>query len=406
MKLKRLTLENFRGQKNLGIDLGARLTLLMGANGSGKTTILDGIAIGLGEVASHLPQVAGVSFKKTGEIYQKRNKTEPYARVTLQTTQGLTWDRLTRRDQSSNTLRQIPQGHGARALKKLLDETVIDPLNAGARFELPVFAYYGVSRALLDVPLTRKGFTKQHVRLEALTNALNADSRFKSAFVWFYNKENEEHRLQKARKSFDVTLRELDCVRQAIQRVFPDLSEPHIELNPLRFVVNQQGEWFNITQLSDGYKTLLGLVIDLSARMAMANPHLEDPLAAEAIVMIDELDLHLHPQWQQRIAGDLLRAFPDTQFIVSTHSPYVVEAINNHLKRNAIDHLQIEDDAIRQLLPLSAADIEAYFLGVEGEQPLLDRELGLLDDRLLENFNAINVLYERMRDIEWLNKSE
>ena len=195
-------------------------------------------------------------------------------------------------------------------------------------------------------------------------------------------------------------MKELDCVRQAVQCVFPDLNDPHIGLNPLRFVVKQGTELFIITQLSDGYKTLLGMVIDLSARMAMANPHLDEPLAAEAIVMIDELDLHLHPQWQQRITGDLLRAFPNTQFIISTHSPYIVESVNNHLKRHTIKHLKIDNAGIEALYPLNPDDVNAYFLSTHDAQPLLDRNLGLLDDRLLENFNNINRVYEQMRNLE------
>ena len=70
--------------------------------------------------------------------------------------------------------------------------------------------------------------------------------------------------------------------------MFPDLTEPHIEVNPLQFVVKQNEQFLNIDQLSDGYKTLLGLVIDLSARMAMVNPNSPNPLAEQAIVMIDE----------------------------------------------------------------------------------------------------------------------
>jgi predicted ATP-binding protein involved in virulence len=401
MKLKKLVLDNFRGKAHLDIELGSRLTVLLAANGGGKTSVLDGIAIGLGEALTHLPQVAGLSFKKTGDIHQQNNKIAPYARIVLHATNGIAWDRLTRRDKSAATTRLIPPGLGVKALRQFLDVSIIDPLNSGKVFELPIFAYYGVSRALLDVPLTRKGFTHQHARFESLANALNANSRFKSAFIWFYNKENEEHRLQKAQKTFDVSLKELDCVRQAIQRVFPDLTDPHIGLNPLRFVVKQGTELFNITQLSDGYKTLLGMVIDLSARMAMANPHLDDPLDAEAIVMIDELDLHLHPRWQQRITGDLLRAFPNTQFIISTHSPYIVEAINNHLKRQTISSLKLEDQDIQELYPLQPSDVEGYFLNTNEVQPLLDRSLGLLDDRLLENFNHISCIYEKMRSLEW-----
>ncbi|WP_129139400.1 AAA family ATPase [Modicisalibacter coralii] len=401
MKLKCLTLENFRAKPSLSMTLGPRLTLLMGANGSGKTTLLDGIAIGLGEILTYLPGVSGMTFKKRGDIHQRDNRLAPYTRISLETPRGLGWDRLQRRDNSRKTAGEIPPGRGVKALKQHLDSAVIEPWAAGESFELPVFAYYGVSRALLDLPLSRKGFPKSHERFDALANALNADTRFKAAFIWFYNKENEEHRLQKQYKSFDVTLPELDAVRRAITRLFPDLSEPHIELNPLRFAVKQEGEWLNIAQLSDGYQTLLGLVIDLSSRMAMANPHLDDPLAAEAVVMIDEVDLHLHPEWQRRVLGDLLATFPNTQFIVTTHSPFIVEALNNHLKRSQIDGLEIASEPIRALLPLSPEEVAAYHVTPDEAQSLMDADLGLLDDTLLGHFNAINRLYDEMRDIEW-----
>ncbi|MCA0975913.1 AAA family ATPase [Halomonas denitrificans] len=401
MKLKHLTLENFRAKAYLSMALGQRLTLLLGSNGSGKTTLLDAISIGLGEVLTYLPGVSGISFKKRGEILQQHNRQAPYTRITLEALHGLTWDRMQRRDNSKNTAEEIPAGRGIKNLKHYLDAQVITPWSAGEPFDLPVFAYYGVSRALLDLPLSRKGFPKSHERFDALTNALNADSRFKSAFIWFYNKENEEHRLQKQHKSFDVTLPELDAVRRAITRMFPDLSEPHIELNPLRFVVRQREEWLNIAQLSDGYQTLLGLVIDLSSRMAMANPHLDDSLTAEAVVMIDEVDLHLHPQWQQRVIGDLLTTFPNTQFIVTTHSPYIVEALNNHLMRSKFENGALNDTEAVSLLPLSPRQVAAYRLDGEDVLSLMAEDRGLIDDQLLVHFNDINRLYDQMRDIEW-----
>lgn len=401
MKLQTLTLENFRACEHLELELGSRLTVLLGNNGSGKTSVLDGIAIGLGAVLTHLPSVSGISFRKSGDIRQQGNQLAPYTRIGLEMPDNLKWDRIKRRDKSKITAMATPPPVGLKGLEAYLDESVIDRLNAGEEYELPIMAYYGVSRAVLEVPLRRKGFPKEHTRLEALSQSLEAQSSFRSAFIWFYNKENEEHRLQKEKRSFDVTLKELDAVRRAIKRVFPDISNPHIELNPLRLAVTINGETLDLMQLSDGYKTLLGLVIDLSMRMGLANPHLNDPLSAEAVVMIDEVDLHLHPSWQQRVLADLLSTFSNTQFILTTHSPFVVEALNNHLKRGKLGERPTQDEEIDSLVPLSTSQVKAYLMENGAKQLLIDEETGLVDDALLEHFNQINALYDRMRDIEW-----
>ncbi|OOC09473.1 MULTISPECIES: AAA family ATPase [Thioalkalivibrio] len=409
MRLQLATFDNFRLWERLEVELGSRLTLLMGENGSGKTAILDGVAIGLGEILKHLPGVTGIDFRKRGEIHQSGNRVRPYTRVTLKSTiPGLEWERVQRRDRSRTTAAAVPTGPGVRSLRNHLDEKVIDPSQEDRDFEMPVVAYYGVSRAVLDIPLRRRNFPTDYSRFDALVGALEASTRFKSAFAWFYFKENEEHTRQKAARSFDVTLPELDAVRRAITRVFPDLSNPRIEVNPLRLAVDKEGETFDIAQLSDGYQTLLGLIMDLAARMAMANPDQDDPLAAEAVVMIDEVDLHLHPAWQRRVVGDLLATFPRTQFILTTHSPYIVEALNNHLQRYRIEGL-VRDDGeaeVRDLMALDPADVAAY--GMQGREAveLLDGSSGLLDDRLLQHFNEINQLYDRMRDIEWEHGGE
>ncbi|MDY6930038.1 MAG: AAA family ATPase [Pseudomonadota bacterium] len=401
MKLQNLTLENFRACEHLELEFGRRLTVMLGNNGSGKTSVLDGIAIGLGAVLTHLPFVSGITFRKTGDIRQQGNVLAPYTRIGLAMPNGLKWDRVKRRDKSKATAKAAPPAIGLKGLEAYLDDIVIDRLNADKEYELPIMAYYGVSRAVLEVPLRRKGFPKEHTRLEALSQSLEAQSSFRSAFIWFYNKENEEHRLQKEKRSFDVTLKELDAVRRAIKLVFPDISHPHIEVNPLRLAVTINGETLDLMQLSDGYKTLLGLVIDLSMRMGLANPHLKDPLSAEAVVMIDEVDLHLHPSWQQRVLADLLRTFSNTQFILTTHSPFVVEALNNHLKRDKLGSQATQDEEIDNLIPLSTEQVRAYLMENGTKQPLIDEETGLVDDALLEYFNHINALYDRMRDIEW-----
>ena len=408
MKLKNVSLENFRSKASSCLELGSRLTLLIGENGTGKTTFLDAIAIALGEILTYLPEVKGINFKTRGDIHQQDGKPAPYTRIKVVASTGVGWDRMQKRDKSKRTAMQIKAGLGVKQLHRYLQESILDPWNLGLPFQLPVIVQYGVKRAWLDYsPVSRRGFPKDHSRFESLADALNSTSRFRSALNWFYNKENEESRLKQERRDFDATLPELNAVRRCITTLFPNLSNPRFTLNPLRFVVSQDGEELEIDQLSDGYKTMLGLAIDLSWRMAGANPHLEDPLAAEAIVMIDEVDLHLHPAWQQRVVSDLLRCFPNTQFILTTHSSVVVEGINNLLKRFAVDKLLPKsgesDDwtHIRNLYPLDPNDTAVYQITRDSQIDLMDREEGLTADTLIDNFNDVSHLYDLMRDLEW-----
>jgi predicted ATP-binding protein involved in virulence len=400
MKISKITIDNFRSKEHLEVLLGKQLTLLIGENGAGKTSILDALALGLGAFMTHLPKVSGVNPKQS-DILQVNNERTSYMRIRLESSNGIIWDRTSRRDKSAKTSSAIPSSIGLVHLKRFIDQQIIDPFNENIPFTLPVFSYYGVSRALLEVPLRRRGFPKSHQRFESLDNSLNAITRFKSAFVWFYNKEFEEQKKQKELRSFDFKLPELEAVRKAIRSLFPDIDDPHIMLNPLRFAVKLNNEILDITQLSDGYKTLLSLVIDLSARMALANPLMENPLHSEAIVLIDELDLHLHPEWQKRIVDDLLKVFINTQFIVTTHSPYIIESVNNHLIRSQIKTENIKDETILKLSSISPDDLRAYYLTNEVLVPVLDTELNLIDDKLIHPYNSITAMYEKMRDIQW-----
>lgn len=83
-----------------------------------------------------------------------------------------------------------------------------------------------------------------------------------------------------------------------------------------------------IDQLSGGYKAVLSVIADIAKRLSMANPDSQNPLEEDAVILIDELDLHLHPKWQKEIVDDLKRTFPNCQFIVSTHSPFVIQSLN------------------------------------------------------------------------------
>ena len=146
---------------------------------------------------------------------------------------------------------------------------------------------------------------------------------------------------------------------------------------------------------------MIGLTLDLCSRFVTANPHLSDPLAAETIVLIDEVDLHLHPRWQMRVVQDLLRTFPNTQFILTTHSPVVLEGVNTMLKRATLSAKDGQLPAsLEQIVSLPFDAVRAYRTSLEGLEPLLDPEVELLHDHLIEPFNDVAATFDDLWDLK------
>ena len=105
--------------------------------------------------------------------------------------------------------------------------------------------------------------------------------------------------------------------------------------------------WVPLRQLGYGYRTMIAWVVDFASRMVERYPDSPDPLAEPAVVLVDEIDLHLHPKWQRELIGFLTERFPNTQFIVTAHSPLIVQAATDAnialLKREG-DHVVIENN--------------------------------------------------------------
>ena len=96
---------------------------------------------------------------------------------------------------------------------------------------------------------------------------------------------------------------------------------------PLRLTVRKGEHRLSLTQLSDGERSFLALLGDMVRRLALANPDLENPLEGHGVVLIDELELHLHPTWQRQVVENLRTTFPNVQFIGTTHSPFVIQSL-------------------------------------------------------------------------------
>ena len=383
MKLERVEIENYRAIEKLDLPLDRDLTVFYGANGHGKTSVLSAIVAGLGSIPILLPDVSGVGFRKTD-----RRGQQPL-RVMLRTHDGIEWDRrvlVQKRTTKRQTLTQ------RRMLRETMEEIVAADREGASPRDLPITVFYDTDRAVFDVPHRRRNFKTEFPRYAALEGALAPRATFREFFKWFYAMEYEELQEKNERRDWNYRLKDLDAVRKAIQRMTPGVSDPRIKLRPLRFVVSLESEVgkpeeLALDQLSGGYRIMLALAADLARRMAQGNPHLDDPLDSEAVVLIDEVDLHLHPGWQQRVLTDLAATFPNTQFIVSTHSPQVLTTV----QPKHIVELRREDGRIvagRPPAPTFGAEAGDVLFTVMGVDERPDNEFkATLDDymRLVED---------------------
>jgi len=393
MKIKQLKLTNFRRFSEFKIDFQEQLTVLVARNGAGKSSVLDAVATALGPFLTRLPKVMGINPKETDFRIFNDGRKPAYMRIAVESFNGLRWDRTEKRDQAKKTLAKIPEGKAYKQLYDYVDQ-FIDAQNEDKKFELPVFIYYGTGRGVFDVPQRTRGFSKDFSRFEALRGALESRTNFRRFVEYFYFLEKQESKLQKERRSFDIELPELKAIRAAINRLMPDFSNPR-GASPAGIMVDwkvdNETKQLRIEQLSDGYRTTLAMVMDIASRMAEANPDMTDALATTGIVLIDEVDLHLHPGWQQNILLDLMRTFPNIQFIVSTHSAQVISSVKPECLR-VIDWV----DEIPSLVPISFSE------GAEAQQVLQD-VLGLssLRPEKLEIVKTLKKYQKLVESDEW-----
>jgi predicted ATP-binding protein involved in virulence len=339
MKVKHLRIENFRGVSDLNLKFSSTEPVaLIGANGIGKTSILDCLAILLSIFVAKIRSIRSSKlvlpekFFKNSDVSNRSKRTIDELFFEFELKEGIIQadrdlDILIKENYPSGDFFSPPEGIGFTQGGDAfiyLEEYIKDYPD----INLPLIIYYSVNRALVGFSLERQNEDSLQMTepLDAYEKALElGQSNFISFFQWFRIREDLENEGRRDKQTYqDVQLK---AVRQSISSVMPEFSDLRVRRLPLRMTVIKQGQEFIINQLSDGEKCLLSMVGDLARRLAIANPGLEDPLQGTGVVLIDEIELHLHPGWQYEIIPALTRTFPNCQFIVTTHSPIVLSQV-------------------------------------------------------------------------------
>lgn len=342
MKIERLKIKNFRCFENLEVQLHPKCNVLVGINGSGKSTILDALAIALGGYLSGFDGIKSNSILPEDAHYkmfcigsridsQEQFPVEIYAEGIV----GME-DEKTYASESVISWQRELNGKGRRTthgnVKFIADyaRMLQDRVRSGdIACILPFVAYYGTGRLWLQ----KRNRTK-HKKGEKLNRQMGymdcvaAESNEKQMLQWF--EEMTYIQLQEG-----TVIAELEAVKRALRKCYLNVDSSVKDVKFIYDVRNHEleiyiyyydkAEKFPVRMLSDGEKGMISLVADIAYRMALLNPNLmDDVLETPGVVLIDEIDLHLHPSWQKKVVGNLRNIFPNIQFIVTTHSPSIL----------------------------------------------------------------------------------
>lgn len=415
-KIERLWFRDFRGLQQVELDLPEQpIIVFVGANGAGKTSVLEGASILLSWLGARLrsENTRGVQIDDE-DVHNEASEAEIGIRFRLG---GKVAEWIVVKTMRGRAVRVRSKLEGLKGLAKPIREQMrYEP----GRTSVPLLAYYPVTRAVLDIPLKTKR-ERAYDQFDAYDGAFTGDQRnrsttslssFRTFFEWFRIREDLENeaRLREDPAHRD---RELEAVRQAVERLMSGFQNLHVRRKPpLRMVVTKGGQELAVNQLSDGEKCLLALVGDLARRFALANPADPNPLDGSGVVLIDELELHLHPKWQHQVIERLTAAFPRCQFLITTHSP----AVMSHVENGAAFLLRNEEGTVRhyRLDDTFGHDANALLEDVFGAPPRvgaiedeIQRLFRLIDDEQTEEARALlTTLRERVGQDPALTKAD
>lgn len=376
-RLSKIKLVNFRCFPDFELELHDQTTVLLAKNGGGKTSILDALAIGLGAWFIELPVGVGRTIaladahRQLHEIHHQIVGDRDYpVEVTCSGEVFNTKLEWTRALESRNGKTTYAR---ALALRQTAAKAWAGRKTKKELRDLPVFAYYGTARSLVQAKATENTLPESTSREDGWLGCLDPRSNLKQLLHWFWRESLAE---VKAQKPLPHLLGLEDAVVAALGGgdVIGFSYDIQREEPVLRLADKQIVPW---SELSDGYRVLIGLVADLAWRSAVLNPQHGRQAAklAEGVVLIDEVDLFLHPAWQATVLPSLRRAFPKMQLVVTTHSPQVVSSCEPDWLR--VVH---RDGRVERVTHTLGRDSNALLAEIFGHNPRFPEQQKIIDD--------------------------
>lgn len=334
MRIDLLTIWNFKGFEERTFELprssdappeGGSFHVLIGNNGTGKTSALDALAVALGiwHVAAPAAGWRNIDKEQVRLIEHRTGDTSrfdpaPFAKIEAHgeiAREKVAWSRMIRAGGKRTTNAEAKQA--VRLIERLVEKNAAEPL--------PVLAYYGAGRLWLPTRERKRGAKpsmSKRSRFDAYYNCLDGRIRDHELNEWFLWEKLATAEAGKERAGYLA-------VKNAVLDCIPGAKDIRFDVDRKEIVLTLGEVSIPFYNLSDGQRATAALVADLAIKAVLLNPHFgaEAPRRSPGVVLIDELDLHLHPKWQRRIVEDLRRNFPAIQFVGTTHSTFIVQSL-------------------------------------------------------------------------------
>ncbi len=410
MRIDKIHIQNFKGFEDKTFEFKEQFTVFIGDNAKGKTSVLDALAIAAGSFFLGIEGIPPRKIEK-GEIRSITidGQPKPQIPVIIEANGHIDNKAIQWKREISNKKINYKE---ANAIKTIATQKLNDSRKqSGVPF--PIIAYYGTGRLWAEhekVSFQRQG---EGVAM-AYKNSLSAKSSNKEFLSWI---KTQEDTIAKFAQPLDIA--HLKAFKQAILALMPDNTWQDMAFD------RKQDELMGIftddkgvknklafSQLSDGYRNAISLAADTAYRCIQLNPYLGERvvLDTEGIVLIDEIDMHLHPNWQRHFINDLKKAFPKIQFVVTTHSLAIVQSLKKIELINLDDTEALEkdpynygfddiaelmnvEDVPRSVQFIEMTDVAAQYYALidQGKTSKTDAEVAILRQKL-------NELEERFSD--------
>jgi predicted ATP-binding protein involved in virulence len=409
MKIKNITIKNFRCFEQLEVTFHPQMTVLIAANGGGKTSILDAVRIAMWpfvkgfDLGSQTGKSATIQIDDVRLEKQINDNMEPKEKTEVNTTgvwddnaQVKTW--LQWRDsikKGTTSKGDISTAELTNQYAKSMQKKVFE---GKEQINLPLIAYLGTGRLwyqsrysseAADVVLSKTEYSRTSGYLNCLSQGSSL-KHFVDWYGWIYRSYREEQikAIEKGYSWGEPGSHFLQTIK-AIQFAVNCLIEKQTGWKDIAYsasheqqivLIHPQHGTLPLERLSDGLRNMVAMVADLAYRCVKLNPHFgaEATIKTHGIVMIDEVDMFLHPSWQQSVLGSLQEAFPKIQFIVTTHSPQVLSTVPKECIRVLGTNAKGENIAA---MPLAASygepsnDVLQAIMQVDPQPPVPEKRL-------------------------------